>query len=222
MCREERLVVRTQKLEHHGKTIPGENHQWRWSLQSDRLQTSNAHHHQLLQTGHSNFSHIHDFFLLDCFSICIKKWNVALTSSIVFYMCIQCRRGTDWVTRTCSSSSQTWGGLRQCSGDSDPSQVHSRIENFLLLSEAALIPLNELSDLNVFICFCLPLLCDNLQTSTTAQLKLDISPAPENPHYCLTPDLHQVKPYPDSRVRPTREILEFPARDVYVPNTTYR
>ncbi|KAG7268748.1 hypothetical protein CRUP_034582 [Coryphaenoides rupestris] len=56
----------------------------------------------------------------------------------------------------------------------------------------------------------------------TAQLKLDISPAPENPHYCLTPDLQQVKPYPDSRVRPTREILEFPARDVYVPNTTYR
>uniref|UniRef100_A0A8C8GF99 Dedicator of cytokinesis 7 n=1 Tax=Oncorhynchus tshawytscha TaxID=74940 RepID=A0A8C8GF99_ONCTS len=43
-----------------------------------------------------------------------------------------------------------------------------------------------------------------------------------NPHYCLTPDLQQVKPYPDSRVRPTREILEFPPRDVYVPNTTYR
>lgn len=57
---------------------------------------------------------------------------------------------------------------------------------------------------------------------STAQLKLDISPAPENPHYCLTPDLLQVKPYPDSRVRPTREILEFPARDVYMPNTTYR
>ncbi|KAG8437105.1 hypothetical protein GDO86_007980 [Hymenochirus boettgeri] len=56
----------------------------------------------------------------------------------------------------------------------------------------------------------------------TAQLKIDISPAPENPNYCLTPDLLQVKPYPDSRVRPTREILEFPARDVYVPNTTYR
>ncbi|KAM6963295.1 dedicator of cytokinesis protein 7 isoform 10-T10 [Aplochiton taeniatus] len=56
----------------------------------------------------------------------------------------------------------------------------------------------------------------------TAQLKIDISPAPENPHYCLTPDLQQVKPYPDSRVRPTREILEFPARDVYVPNTKYR
>uniref|UniRef100_A0AAQ4PWN5 Dedicator of cytokinesis 7 n=1 Tax=Gasterosteus aculeatus aculeatus TaxID=481459 RepID=A0AAQ4PWN5_GASAC len=56
----------------------------------------------------------------------------------------------------------------------------------------------------------------------TGTLKLDISPAPENPHYCLTPDLLQVKPYPDSRVRPTREILEFPARDVYVPNTTFR
>ncbi|XP_062854094.1 dedicator of cytokinesis protein 7 isoform X9 [Trichomycterus rosablanca] len=56
----------------------------------------------------------------------------------------------------------------------------------------------------------------------TAQLKLDISPAPENPHYCLTPELLQVKPYPDTRVRPTREILEFPARDIYVPNTTYR
>ncbi|XP_023370872.1 dedicator of cytokinesis protein 7 [Otolemur garnettii] len=53
-------------------------------------------------------------------------------------------------------------------------------------------------------------------------LKIDISPAPENPHYCLTPELLQVKLYPDSRVRPTREILEFPARDVYVPNTTYR
>ncbi|KAL0191181.1 hypothetical protein M9458_013879, partial [Cirrhinus mrigala] len=51
---------------------------------------------------------------------------------------------------------------------------------------------------------------------------IDISPAPENPHYCLTPDLLQVKPYPDSRVRPTKEILEFPARDIYVPNTTYR
>ncbi|KAH0618545.1 hypothetical protein JD844_017864, partial [Phrynosoma platyrhinos] len=55
----------------------------------------------------------------------------------------------------------------------------------------------------------------------TAQLKIDISPAPENPHYCLTPELLQVKLYPDSRVRPTREILEFPAKDVYVPNTTY-
>ncbi|GCC35926.1 hypothetical protein chiPu_0014416 [Chiloscyllium punctatum] len=56
----------------------------------------------------------------------------------------------------------------------------------------------------------------------TAQLKIDISPAPENPHYCLTPELLQVKPYPDTRVRPTKDILEFPSRDVYVPYTTYR
>ncbi|XP_069794379.1 dedicator of cytokinesis protein 7 isoform X4 [Narcine bancroftii] len=56
----------------------------------------------------------------------------------------------------------------------------------------------------------------------TAQLKIDISPAPESPHYCLTPELLQVKPYPDTRVRPTREILEFPSKDVYVPYTTYR
>uniref|UniRef100_A0A674DWM0 Dedicator of cytokinesis 7 n=1 Tax=Salmo trutta TaxID=8032 RepID=A0A674DWM0_SALTR len=51
---------------------------------------------------------------------------------------------------------------------------------------------------------------------------ITVWPEKQNPHYCLTPDLQQVKPYPDSRVRPTREILEFPPRDVYVPNTTYR
>ncbi|XP_072019097.1 dedicator of cytokinesis protein 7-like isoform X1 [Amphiura filiformis] len=52
-------------------------------------------------------------------------------------------------------------------------------------------------------------------------LKLDISPIPENPPYCLTPDLQQVEPYPDLRTRPTREIQEFPSRDVYVPHNTY-
>ncbi|XP_069783324.1 dedicator of cytokinesis protein 7-like isoform X3 [Narcine bancroftii] len=56
----------------------------------------------------------------------------------------------------------------------------------------------------------------------TAQLKIDISPAPESPHYCLSPELLHVKPYPDPRVRPTKEILEFPAREVYVPYTAYR
>uniref|UniRef100_S4RVQ6 Dedicator of cytokinesis 7 n=1 Tax=Petromyzon marinus TaxID=7757 RepID=S4RVQ6_PETMA len=59
-------------------------------------------------------------------------------------------------------------------------------------------------------------------TPSTAQLKIDISPSPENAPYCLTPELLQVKPYPDIRVRPTREILEFPAREVYDPYTTYR
>ncbi|XP_043940533.1 dedicator of cytokinesis protein 6 isoform X3 [Protopterus annectens] len=56
----------------------------------------------------------------------------------------------------------------------------------------------------------------------TAQLKIDISPAPESPHYCLSPELLHVKPYPDPRVRPTKEVLEFPSREVYVPYTTYR
>lgn len=55
-----------------------------------------------------------------------------------------------------------------------------------------------------------------------AQLKIDISPAPEVPHYCLSPELLHVKPYPDLRVRPTKEVLEFPARCVYTPHTTYR
>lgn len=55
-----------------------------------------------------------------------------------------------------------------------------------------------------------------------AQLKIDISPAPDSPHYCLSPELLHVKPYPDPRVRPTKEVLEFPARYVYTPHTTYR
>ncbi|XP_058146190.1 LOW QUALITY PROTEIN: dedicator of cytokinesis protein 6 [Dasypus novemcinctus] len=56
----------------------------------------------------------------------------------------------------------------------------------------------------------------------TAQLKIDISPAPETPHFCLSPELLHVKPYPDPRGRPTKEILEFPAREVYAPHTSYR
>uniref|UniRef100_A0A3Q3WTZ9 Uncharacterized protein n=1 Tax=Mola mola TaxID=94237 RepID=A0A3Q3WTZ9_MOLML len=56
----------------------------------------------------------------------------------------------------------------------------------------------------------------------TAQLKIDISPAPDSPHYCLSPELLHVLPYPDQRVRPTKEVLEFPARHVYTPHTTYR
>ncbi|XP_071954468.1 dedicator of cytokinesis protein 7-like [Antedon mediterranea] len=53
-------------------------------------------------------------------------------------------------------------------------------------------------------------------------LKLDISKHQEPSSYCLTPDLYQVTPYPDMRTRPTREMQEFPSRDVYVPNNVYR
>ncbi|OXB54791.1 hypothetical protein ASZ78_008191 [Callipepla squamata] len=53
-------------------------------------------------------------------------------------------------------------------------------------------------------------------------LKLEISPAPENLGYCLTPELLPVKPFPENRSRPHKEILEFPIREVYVPHTIYR
>ncbi|KAM4677332.1 dedicator of cytokinesis protein 6 isoform 2-T2 [Discoglossus pictus] len=56
----------------------------------------------------------------------------------------------------------------------------------------------------------------------TAQLKIDVSPAPENPQFCLSPELRHVKPYPDPRVRPTKEVLEFSPREVYAPHTSYR
>uniref|UniRef100_A0A8D0FDU9 C2 DOCK-type domain-containing protein n=1 Tax=Strix occidentalis caurina TaxID=311401 RepID=A0A8D0FDU9_STROC len=53
-------------------------------------------------------------------------------------------------------------------------------------------------------------------------LKLEISPAPENLGYCLTAELLPVKPFPENRNRPHKEILEFPIREVYVPHTIYR
>uniref|UniRef100_UPI00398F3272 dedicator of cytokinesis protein 8 isoform X2 n=1 Tax=Pristiophorus japonicus TaxID=55135 RepID=UPI00398F3272 len=53
-------------------------------------------------------------------------------------------------------------------------------------------------------------------------IKLEISPAAENPAFCITPELLPVKPYPENRSRPIKEILEFPSREVYVPHTSYR
>ncbi|OWK62736.1 Dedicator of cytokinesis protein 8 [Lonchura striata] len=53
-------------------------------------------------------------------------------------------------------------------------------------------------------------------------LKVEISPAPENTGYCLTPELLPVKPFSENRNRPLKEILEFPIREVYVPHTIYR
>ncbi|RUS71322.1 hypothetical protein EGW08_020919, partial [Elysia chlorotica] len=55
-----------------------------------------------------------------------------------------------------------------------------------------------------------------------ANLKLDISPCPEEPRYTLTPELLRVEPYPDDKGRPTKEVLEFPSREVFVPYTIYR
>ncbi|XP_012873896.1 PREDICTED: dedicator of cytokinesis protein 8 isoform X2 [Dipodomys ordii] len=53
-------------------------------------------------------------------------------------------------------------------------------------------------------------------------LKLEISPAPEVISGCLTPEMLPVKPFPENRTRPHKEILEFPIREVYVPHTVYR
>ncbi|XP_078070451.1 dedicator of cytokinesis protein 8 isoform X2 [Mustelus asterias] len=53
-------------------------------------------------------------------------------------------------------------------------------------------------------------------------IKLEILPAAENPTFCITPELLPVKPYPENRSRPIKEILEFPSREVYVPHTSYR
>uniref|UniRef100_T1J9Y0 Uncharacterized protein n=1 Tax=Strigamia maritima TaxID=126957 RepID=T1J9Y0_STRMM len=53
-------------------------------------------------------------------------------------------------------------------------------------------------------------------------LKLDISPSPDEHKYSLSPELARLIPYPDEKGRPTKEILEFPAKEIYVPHYTYR
>ncbi|XP_053148937.1 dedicator of cytokinesis protein 8 isoform X2 [Hemicordylus capensis] len=53
-------------------------------------------------------------------------------------------------------------------------------------------------------------------------LKLEISPSSEALTCCLSPELLQVKPFPENRSRPHKEILEFPVREVYVTHTVYR
>lgn len=53
-------------------------------------------------------------------------------------------------------------------------------------------------------------------------LRLEISLAPETISCCLTPELLPVRPFPENRTRPHKEILEFPIREVYVPHTVYR
>lgn len=53
-------------------------------------------------------------------------------------------------------------------------------------------------------------------------LRLEIAPAPDVMNCCLTPEMLPVKPFPENRTRPHKEILEFPIREVYVPHTVYR
>ncbi|KAF5912751.1 hypothetical protein HPG69_007741, partial [Diceros bicornis minor] len=58
--------------------------------------------------------------------------------------------------------------------------------------------------------------------SMVGLLRLEISPAPETINCCLTPEMLPVRPFPENRTRPHKEILEFPIREVYVPHTVYR
>ena len=59
--------------------------------------------------------------------------------------------------------------------------------------------------------------------SIPGNLKVDISAPHENIPCCLTSNLWEVDPFPDNRTRrPTREIEEFPPREVYSPYTTYK
>lgn len=53
-------------------------------------------------------------------------------------------------------------------------------------------------------------------------LKMEISPCPEDLKYVLTPELAKILPYPDQKGRPVKEILEFPAREIFVPHETFR
>lgn len=53
-------------------------------------------------------------------------------------------------------------------------------------------------------------------------LKLEVVPCPTEFKWGLTPELYKIDPYPDEKSRPTKEVLEFPIRDIYEPYSTYR
>ncbi|KAK9712392.1 C2 domain in Dock180 and Zizimin protein [Popillia japonica] len=55
-----------------------------------------------------------------------------------------------------------------------------------------------------------------------ATVKLEIAPAPTEVKNCLTPELVKIHPYPDDKSRPTKELLEFPVRELLTPHYVYR
>ncbi|KAL7303214.1 hypothetical protein TKK_0004415 [Trichogramma kaykai] len=57
--------------------------------------------------------------------------------------------------------------------------------------------------------------------SIPGTLKLDLSPRPEDLPRCLDPDLRRLKPYPDEKTRPVKEIFEFPS-EIISPDLVYR
>ncbi|CAG0881186.1 unnamed protein product [Cyprideis torosa] len=59
--------------------------------------------------------------------------------------------------------------------------------------------------------------------SIPGTLQLDISPCPMEVKGCVNPELLKLKPYPPEEVGPpTKEILEFPSRELYLPHYQYR
>ncbi|XP_050313244.1 dedicator of cytokinesis protein 7 isoform X2 [Anthonomus grandis grandis] len=55
-----------------------------------------------------------------------------------------------------------------------------------------------------------------------ATFKLEISPCPLEYRNSLTSELVKLYPYPDSKARPTKELCEFPVKEVLVPHYVYR
>lgn len=53
-------------------------------------------------------------------------------------------------------------------------------------------------------------------------IKLELSPAPDDVMYALTPELAKLQPYPDDKTRPVKEILEFPSLPIFNPHYIYR
>ncbi|ERE77343.1 dedicator of cytokinesis protein 8 [Cricetulus griseus] len=62
----------------------------------------------------------------------------------------------------------------------------------------------------------------NDMETVVGSLRLEVSSAPDVMNCCLTPEMLPVKPFPENRTRPHKEVLEFPIREVYVPHTVYR
>ncbi|XP_035782880.1 dedicator of cytokinesis protein 7-like [Anopheles albimanus] len=53
-------------------------------------------------------------------------------------------------------------------------------------------------------------------------IKIEISPAPEELKYAITPELAKIDPYPDTHTRPVKEVLEFPSIPILNPHYSYR
>ncbi|XP_029915260.1 dedicator of cytokinesis protein 8 isoform X2 [Myripristis murdjan] len=53
-------------------------------------------------------------------------------------------------------------------------------------------------------------------------IKLDMTPVTDTPHACLSTELIPLIPVAEKNIRAVKEVLEFPASEVYVPHNIYR